>query len=339
MRLSLLLGLALLVIGSAGEPRVIPIAPAEQAARGSAEKAPAGRIVVFLWHDSPNDLETLAGLRRGLEVMGHAVAREIHAGQDEERARRELLAARDEGLDLLVALGTRSAGIAIEVLPDRPIVFSAVTNPVISGIVPSWQGGRERVAGNSNWFDRGRMLDVFRQAVPGLRRLAIVRSPGNAVSAAELEEARRALPERPDLEIVELVVPEAGDLGAVLDRSLAEVDAVWLPIDFDLYQPVPLALLVARAKAARKPVVASISRAAGAGALVTLTVDYRQLGLKASSIVRRVLEGEEPRTIEIGRMSSTRLHVDLGAARAIGLELPIDLLLDAHEIAGREEAR
>jgi putative ABC transport system substrate-binding protein len=220
-----------------------------------------------------------------------------------------------------------------------PIVFSAVTNPVISGISPSWQGGRERVAGNSNWLDRGRMLDVFRQAVPRLRRLAIIRSPDNAVSAAELEEARLALPQRPDLEIVELVVSEVGQLDAVLDRSLAGVDAIWLPIDYDLYQPEPLARLVARARAARKPVVSSISRAAGAGALVTLTVDYRQLGLKASSIVRRVLEGEAPGEIEIGRMRSTRLHVDLGAARAIGLELPIDLLLDAHEIVGREDER
>ncbi|MCB9832031.1 MAG: hypothetical protein H6807_06100 [Planctomycetes bacterium] len=303
------------------------------------ERRPAprpARVAIFLWENSPNDLEALAGLRRGLEVMAIEVVAEIRADQDEARARRELLALEDDGIDLLVALGTRSVLLAREVLPRTRIVFSAVTNPVLAGIAPGWAGSGGPIAGNSNWLDRRRMLEVFGQGVPGLRRLACLRTPGNAVSAAEFEEARVAAAAIEGLEIVDAPVADPAELPRLLDRLLPEVDAVWLPIDIALYQKEPMRVLFEHAVEARKPVVASVARAAGAGALLTLSVDYRQLGLKASSLVRRVLEGEDPGTIPIGRMSATRLHVDLDAARRIGLELPIDLLLDAHVISRRE---
>ena len=312
---------------------VVGLGPAPIESGGAS--APA-RVVVFFWHDSPNDIEALEGLRRGFEVCGLEIRREIHANQDESLARRELAAVAKSGVDVVVAFGTRSTQIAADVLEETPIVFSAVTNPVLSEICPSWAGSGRNLAGNSNWLDRRRMLDVFRQGVPNMRRIGILRSPDNAVSRAELEEARKALRADDELEIVDYQVadPSLEKLDAVLDRALAEVDAIWLPIDYELYQTEPLERIVERSRAAKKPLLSSAARAAGAGALLTLTVDYRLLGMKAAALVRRVVAGEEPGTMPIGRLRSTHLHVDLRAARAIGLELPIDLLLGAHRIEG-----
>ncbi len=299
------------------------------------------QIAVLQWHDSPNDVAALRGLRRGLAAMnmaGHV--RILKAGGDRKKATRLLAGIQAGKVDLLVTLGTRATRIAMSETRDVPIVFTAVTNPVLSGITSSWSGAGGRVCGNSNWLDRRDMLKAFNLAVPGMKRLLVVRTPDNPVSGAEIKEARQALKGMPGLKLVVVDVTDANKVAQVLRPHLEEADGIWVPIDFPLYQEEPLRRLMDVAQKRKIPVFSSTPRCAGTGALVVMTVDFELLGLKASALVRDVLRHRrDPGAIPVGRLKSSRLFVDVAAARRIGLKLPLDLILAAHRLFGAEDGQ
>ncbi|MEZ6038441.1 MAG: ABC transporter substrate binding protein [Planctomycetota bacterium] len=302
--------------------------------------APA-RVGVFLWHDSPNDITTLAGVREGLAEAHLAVEFvERQADADAERAARCLAELREARCDLVLALGTRATQLAHEALPDLPIVFAAVTNPVASDILPAWGPSGARLCGASNWIDPQGVLDVFRMAVPQLRRLGILRSrQSGVVSQAELTDMRALLarPAAPAITVHEAFVDGDGGFdGAVRQLLDAGVDAIWIPIDLTVYSDVPA---VERALGDRRvPLLTTAASGVRGGALVGAAVDYRLHGRRAAALVQRALRqpgrlGEWP----VDRMQSSLVVVNLAAARRNGFELPLSLLAIADELIAPEE--
>ncbi|MEQ8764052.1 MAG: ABC transporter substrate binding protein, partial [Planctomycetota bacterium] len=167
-------------------------------------------IGVLFWHQSPNDFVAFEGIRSGFESAGREptfFARQ--ASSSEDAAHRILDEFRARRVDLVFAMGTQASLLAKERLEDIPIVFTAVTNPVESGVVPSWEGSKRNLAGNSNWIGPDKILPVFRMAVPRLSRLGVLRSEkAGLVSEAELRGVRDylAAQEKPPVVIVEEVV-------------------------------------------------------------------------------------------------------------------------------------
>lgn len=304
----------------------------------AAQDAAPHRIGVLLWHRSPNDLQALEGIRHALAVAGtpHELI-VAEADSDEARAEELLQGFVAQELDLVIALGTQAALLAKEHVRELPVVFTAVTNPVESGVVASWQGSGTNLAGNSNWIPPETLVGVFRRAVPGLGKLGILRSRATGVvSAAELAGVRRHLanlrPHEPPIEILEEVVDDADELAAAVGRlAEAGADAVWIPIDFLVYENMEPVLRTAAAH--RLPLVSSSLRGVASGAVAGVVVDYEMLGERAALIVLDVLErGRDPGALPIGTMRSYRVVVNLAAARRLGYELPLPLLALADEL-------
>src|SRR5262249_33744888 len=159
------------------------------------------------------------GMRAALKDSGRNHELLVETAHEDEKCAAEILARwRDEAVDLVFAMGTRAALIAADHVRDLPVVFTAVTNPVESGVVRSWQGSGRNLAGNSNWIPPETLLHVFRLAVPGLSRIGFLYSPGTVVSEAELRSMRAhvAARETDKLDIVPAAIEHIDDLpGAV----------------------------------------------------------------------------------------------------------------------------
>ncbi len=312
--------------------------PAAQAQAGSAPAEPAetpARIGVLFWHDSPNDKLALDGFRRGLEQSGLPHVLEIQNVHEDEASARTLLRKWEATDDcrLVVALGTRAAQLARDELERVPIVYTAVTNPVLTGVAESWQRSGPGIAGNSNWIPAENLLRAFSRAVPKLERLGVIATLDNPVPAAEISGVQEALRLHDDLSISLEIrrVASAADL-ADAARQLAErVDAVWIPIDILVYENVHLIRKVT--DPARVPLLSSSHRGAEAGAILSIVVDYRNLGKNAAAIAVRVLEDEvDPATIPVGRLSGYRTIVNLGRSREIGYRVPLEVVCTADRI-------
>lgn len=296
------------------------------------------KIGALLWHRPENDLQALAGLEEALRIAGrpHVVLVE-DADSDPDRALAALGRFAEQGVDAIVALGTQAALLCKEHVRDRPVVFTAVTNPVESGVCPDWSGSGTTLAGNSNWVPSDTVLGVFRRAVPRLERLGILRSEDTGVvSLAELKAMERHLAAIPDGEprvaLVEERAAGTADLGPAVKRlAAAGCEAIWVPIDFLVYENMER--VTAAAAAARIPLVSSSLRGALSGAVAGVFTDYAMLGERAALILLQILEGgADPARIPVGTMQGYQVVVNLGAARRLGYDLPLPLLAVADRI-------
>jgi putative ABC transport system substrate-binding protein len=244
-----------------------------------------------------------------------------------------LLPAADAHPAVVLALGTRATLLAQKHVPGRPIVFTAVTNPVQSAVVKSWTGSGTNCAGNSNWLPARQLLKSFLLAVHGMRTLGVIRDPANPVSKAEVLEITRAIESEYrgiTLRVIDVKTPEAVTAAAATLRD-AGVDAVWVPIDHLVYRNLaPAAKLL---DAAGVPVVTSSATAARSAAVVGVIPDYRVLGLQAADLARRIVqEGADPGTIPVGRLRTFRTVVNLKAAARCRYRIPLAVLAVADEV-------
>ena len=335
---------------------------------GAPDAAPQWHLGVFFWHSSPNDAAALRGIREALAIAAPGADLVVrNAEEDPTAAARLLDELRSAQVDLIFAMGTQAALHAAARVHDVPIVYTAVTNPVESALVPTWKGSGRNVAGNSNWIAPDTLLRVFRLAVPKLTRLGILRSRASGVvSAAELRAMRQwlAQPDAPDVQVIEAFIDVAastpptepvnrveaadpatdiaspgsagpGIAGAVQKLAAQDVQAIWVPIDFLVYQSMPAVLAASRA--AHLPVVSSSLRAARDGAVAGVVVDYVMLGKRAVVIALDVLQGRRPPgEIPVGTMQAYQVVVDPEAARRCGYELPLSLLVLADVVLGED---
>jgi putative ABC transport system substrate-binding protein len=308
---------------------------------GAAEKK-TFRVGVLFWHESPNDELAFKGVQSGFALARLQVATEIiYARADADRARSALRRWRDQGYDLVYAMGTSASLVARAVLTELPVVFTAVTNPVGSGVVPNWEGSGTNLCGNSNWIDTSAVLTVFRNAVPDLARLGVVLNRDNPVSIEEVAEAKRYFRDHPRkrLALFEEYLRGPEDLEQAVTKLLERgAQAVWVPIDFDVYRNIDKVTALTAPRGI--PVVTSQASAVKTGAVVGVAVDYHTLGERSVILAEQVLcRGADPGKLPVGRLSSYRVLVNLGAARRAKFELPLALLATADEILdpGRDE--
>jgi putative ABC transport system substrate-binding protein len=314
---------------------------------GAAEDPKLYRIGVLFWHDSPNDREAWTGIQDGFRLAGlRASFDEAWVEEDTERADERITAWEAAGYDLVYAMGTKAALRAREATRRIPVVFTAVTNPVGTNVVPSWDGSGTNLCGNSNWIGAADVLRAFRTCVPSLARLGVVYTVRNPVPVEEIADAKRHFRREPSQEIklIEEWVEDSDALDAgdtseldgavrsVLDRG---AQALWVPIDDRIYkrldriaeQTVPRGI----------PIVSSQASTVRTHAVVAVAVDYRALGRNSVVLAEKVLRrGADPGTLPIGRMNAYRVLVNLDAARRTGFEVPLTILATADGILEEE---
>lgn len=297
------------------------------------------RVGVLFWHDSPNDRETFAGVRDGFALAGiEPIFEVVEARGDDAAARTALADFQTRGMDLVYAMGTGSALRARDAVTDIPVVFTAVTDPVGSGVVPSLDGSGRNLCGNASGVDPAAALAVFRTALPRLAVLAVVHDPANPVSRSEVEAMRRAgLALVPPVRLSVKETPAAalrapGGVREASAAALAGADALWIPIDIEVYSRADQA--AEAAALVRRPVFTTAAAASRTAACVCLTAEFRSVGRSSVVLAVRALRGEDPGRMAVPRPRSARVILNLEAARRCGFELPLALIAGADEFAG-----
>jgi len=306
---------------------------------GPAAAGDRPRVGVLFWHDSPNDRAAMDGVRDGFAIAGiDPVLEVVEARGDDGAARAALRDFESRGLDLVLALGTGAAIRARDEVRTRPVVFTAVTDAVGSGVVPWEEGSGRNLCGVASGVDPAGTLRVFRLAVPRLRRLAVVHDPANPVSRREVEVMRAAgAALDPPVEVAARPVPaeelrRPGGVRAAAAAALERADALWIPIDIEVYSRADQA---AEAAAEWKvPVLATAPAASRTAACVCVAPEFRTVGRAAVVLAVRALRGEDPGRLPLLRPRSVRVVVNLEAARRSGIELPLEMLASADEFAG-----
>jgi putative ABC transport system substrate-binding protein len=210
-------------------------------------------------------------------------------------------------------------------------VFAAASDPVGTGLVASLARPGGNVTGLSDQiFDAaGKKLELLREVVPGLRRLAIMANMGNPASVLDMGETKataRAL----GLEVTTSEIRRAEDISPAFEALKGRADALYVCTDplVDTHR-VRINTL---ALAARLPTMHSLREYVEAGGLMSYGPIVPDLFRRAADYVDKILRGAKPGDLPVEQPTKFNLIINLTTAKALGLEIPPTLLARADEV-------
>ena len=235
-----------------------------------------------------------------------------------------------QNVDVIVCPNDVSARAAKQATRTIPIVMTgAAADPVASGLIDSLRRpGGNITGGYELWFELdGKRLQLLKEALPKVSRVAVFQDPSFPSQLGELERAAHSVGVQ--LEII--VVRGAPDLEAAFKAAKQKkTDAVLLlatPIWYvHRIQVATLALDT------RLPVVSTFDSSVEAGALMSYGHSVIGRNKRAAYYVDRLLRGAKPSDLPVEQVSKLKLAVNLKTAKALGISIPESILLRADEV-------
>ena len=212
-----------------------------------------------------------------------------------------------------------------------PIVFAVANDPVGSGLVASLARPGGNVTGLSLQAPdvAGKRLELLRELMPSLRRLAILANVGYPAAVLEMSEVQ-VMAQALGIEVVTLEVRRAQDIPPAFAALKGSAEALYVCTD-PLISTHRIRINTL-AVAARLPTMHSVREYVEAGGLMSYGASYSDLFRRAADLVDKILRGAKPANIPVEQPTKFDLVVDLTTARAIGLEVPATLLARADEV-------
>jgi len=234
----------------------------------------------------------------------------------------------DAGVDIIVSVTTPGSQAAYKAVQNTPIpiVFIAVTDPIIAGLVTDLNNHEENItgilAGAKDSQSEGRRLEIFMQVVPGVQSLYLPFNPDDPAameSVKAVHDAARVLnislveaPVRNEEEALKAITPPEG------------VDGVFLPNDRLIGSVIEQFVRTAN----ENKLPTTLNNPVGlesAGALMAYGPDFETMGKQAARLVVQILKGVPATDLPI-EVPELLIGLNLNTAELIGLKVPDEIL-------------
>src|SRR5262245_19917482 len=234
-------------------------------------------------------------------------------------------------VDVIVTQSTPSLLAAKQATTVIPIVFASAGDPVGTGIVASLARPGGNVTGLSGQATdtAANRLELLREVVPNLRRLAIIGNVGNPFNVLEMDEVQAAA-RTLGLEIVALEIRRGEDIAPGFETLKGRAEALYVSGD-------PLLItnqirINTLALGARLPTMSIFRHHLAAGGLISYGPNFPDLYRRAAELVDKILRGARPAELPVEQPTKFDLILNLTTAKVLGLTIPEAFLLRADEV-------
>jgi putative ABC transport system substrate-binding protein len=212
-----------------------------------------------------------------------------------------------------------------------PCVFAVAADPVGGGLVASLARPGGNITGLSVEASdlATKKLELLREIVPRLRRLAIMANFGNPEAMLEkgdVEAAARTL----GLEVAPLEIRRPEDISSALEALKAQADALY--VVQDALVTANRTPIITLALGARLPTIFASRDHVQAGALMSYGPNFSEMFRRAAEYVDKILRGTKPGDIPVEQPTKFNLVINVTTAKALGLTVPPSLLARADEV-------
>jgi putative ABC transport system substrate-binding protein len=234
-------------------------------------------------------------------------------------------------VDVIVTSGTTAVIASKQATSIIPIVFATAGDPVGNNLVTSLA----RPGGNATGLSilsaelAGKRLELLREFMPDLRRLAIMGNVGNPFVVLELGEVQAAAGTL-GLEVLPLEIRRAQDISPAFEALKGRAQALYVCTDaLANANRIRINIL---AVGARLPTMHGYRDYVEAGGLMSYGANVPDQFRRAADIVDKILHGAKPGDIPVEQPTKFDLVVSLTTAKALGLDVPATLLTRANEV-------
>jgi ABC-type uncharacterized transport system substrate-binding protein len=234
-------------------------------------------------------------------------------------------------VDVIVTNSAAPVVAAKQATSVIPIVIASAADPVGTGLV----AGLARPGGNVTGLSvqltdlAGKRLELLREIVPGLRRLAIMVNPGASAAILEMDEAQAAA-KMLGLDIAAFEIRRAEDIAPAFEALKGRAEALYVVAD-PLITSNRLRINIL-ALGARLPTMHGFREYVEAGGLMSYGANFPDLFRRAADFVDKILRGTKPADIPVEQPTKFDLVINLTTAKALGVTIPESFLLRADEV-------
>jgi len=300
----------------------------------AAEAQPAGKVwrIGFLGNSTAALEANLVGpFREGLRELGYVEGQSlvIEYRWAEGRYERfpaliaELLTQR---VEVIVTAGVPASLSVKKATTSVPLVMVAVGDPVATGLVASLARPGGNITGLTSTADEieGKRLELLREVIPKLSRVAVLWNPENPGLLPSLKEIG-AVAQGLALKLQALEVRTAGDLDRAFNAIVRERPGA-LHVMGDRLFLHNRQRIIDFGTRERLPVIAVHPELVEAGGLLSYGPSYPGMHRRAAYFVDRILKGSKPADLPVERPSKFELVINLKTAKALGLTIPPSVL-------------
>ena len=231
--------------------------------------------------------------------------------------------------DLIVAIATPSAQAVVTETSEIPVIFSAATDPVGSGLVTNLEKPGKNVTGTSDRVSAERIMELAKQITPEMKTIGALYNTSETNSVSVVKELKEYAAKN-GLKVVEATVTNSSEVQQAATSLAGKVDAIFSPIDNTIASAMPLVSQIANK--AQIPVYVGAYSMVRDGGLATYGINYKILGQETANMAALILEGKNPGEIPVKTMEDMDIYLNQKTADAIGITFPAEILEKAAEI-------
>ena len=235
-------------------------------------------------------------------------------------------------VDIILTYGTPATLAAKNAVSTIPIVFAAVGDPIVAGIVATERrpGGNVTGVTTINPELSAKRLSLLNEAVPNVPRVAVLADPTFKPSASMVAETRAASQSlRLQVQLVEVRQPNELEAAFKAMTSAKAKALVVLPAPMLISERQRIADLAAKS---RIPAIYHLKQFVGVGGLMSYGVSYGESFQQSAVLVDKILKGAKPADLPVEQPWRYELVINLKTAKALGLTIPQSMFIRADEV-------
>jgi putative ABC transport system substrate-binding protein len=278
-----------------------------------------------------------AAFRNGLSELGYVEGQNIHveyrfAGGSAERLAESAAELVSLKVDVIVAGSTQAIDAARRATKTIPIVFPVTFDPVESGFVASLArpGGNLTGLSTVNPDAAAKRVELLKEVIPRISRLAVLRNPTNSGSRFPLKETEVGA-KHLGIRLQTLEARNPGDLEGVFRLAMNERAGALIVIVDALFisQQERISNLAIRH---RLPTMFDNAQYVEAGGLISYGVNLSDLFRRSATFVDKILKGTKPADLPVEQPTKFEFVINLKTAKQIGLTIPPNVLARADRV-------
>jgi putative ABC transport system substrate-binding protein len=233
-------------------------------------------------------------------------------------------------VDVIVTVGSAVPTVR-QATASIPIVFAVAIDPVGSGLVANLARPGGNITGLSLQATNltGKRLELLRELLPQLRRLAIIYNSGNDQTVLEMNETQAAA-RTLQLDVAPLEIRKMQDIAPAFEMLKPQADALYVVVDQLVV--ANLMRILTFALSTRLPMIFSTRDFVRSGGLMSYGPNYVDLFRRAADYVNRILQGSNPSDMPVEQPTRFELVLNLTTAKALGLTVPESFLLRVDDV-------
>ncbi|NLW55578.1 MAG: ABC transporter substrate-binding protein [Firmicutes bacterium] len=227
---------------------------------------------------------------------------------------------KNERLDLILAIATPTAQAVANLIKDKPILITAVTDPVAAGLVESADRPGTNVTGTNDLQPMEEQFKLAQALLPDARTVGIIYNAGEANSVIQVRMAKEIATDL-GLKVVEATVDTSAGVLQAAQSFVGRVDFIYVPTDNTVVSAFSSVVKVAEEH--KIPLFVGEENIVPQGALATVGVNYYRLGRQTAEMALKILEeGAKPETMPVESQKETELVINEDTAEALGIIIP-----------------